>query len=52
MSRFRVFLWEHKRRVVWGLVFFLAVTLAFGVGYLVALQANPTPIVIEKCSNC
>lgn len=51
MSRIRVFVWEHKRELVWGIIFFLAVTLAFGLGYSVATQANPAPIIIEKCSR-
>jgi hypothetical protein len=51
MSRFRIYLSEHKRSMILGLLFFLAVTLAFGIGYLVALEANPTPIVIEQCSQ-
>jgi hypothetical protein len=51
MSRFRVLVWEHKRGLTAGLLVALAITLAFGVGYLVGEQANPAPIVIEQHTN-
>ncbi len=35
--------WTH----IW-LLLALIVTLSFGLGYLIAKQANPTPIVIEQ----
>ncbi len=29
----------------------LLISLSFGVGYLIAKEANPAPIIIEKCSE-
>ncbi|MCP6720009.1 MAG: hypothetical protein KJI72_01605 [Patescibacteria group bacterium] len=34
-----------------GFILFLIVTLSFGIGYLVAKEANPAPIIIEKNSG-
>ena len=34
--------------IVFG--FLLLLSLSFGLGYLVAEESNPAPIVIEKCS--
>ncbi len=38
----------------WGIiiaVLLLLVSTSFGAGYLIAKQANPAPIIIQKCSD-
>jgi len=34
-----------------GLIIFFIFTLGFGLGYLIAKESNPAPIIIEKNSN-
>ncbi|MBI5732425.1 hypothetical protein HY967_00490 [Candidatus Jorgensenbacteria bacterium] len=46
-----IWIYENKKWVVFWFGLLLIVSLSFGVGYLVAKQANPTPIIIEKCSD-
>ncbi len=36
---------------IFTFVLFLLLTLSFGVGYLVAKEVHPAPIIIEKCSE-
>jgi len=45
------YLKENKYEAVLFLVLFLVSTLSFGVGYLIAHQAEQAPIIIEKCSE-
>ncbi|MBI3046522.1 MAG: hypothetical protein HYY86_03255 [Candidatus Harrisonbacteria bacterium] len=43
--------WKEKlknRKVVLFLLLFLISSLSFGLGYLLAQQNNPAPIIIEK----
>jgi len=37
--------------IIIAAVLLLFISISFGAGYLVAKQANPAPIVIEKCSD-
>ena len=42
--------WRHNRGwMIAVLIFVLVTTLSFGVGYLVARETNPAPIVIKQC---
>jgi len=42
-------LWDqHKQEIVFVLIVFLVSSLSFGLGYLMAQQNNPAPIIIEK----
>jgi hypothetical protein len=48
LSRLTNWFQEKRRWIVFGLFLFLIITLSFGLGYLVAKEANPAPIIIEK----
>ena len=47
----RFWLIEHKQKILLWFVLVLVATLSFGVGYLMAREANQTPIVIEQCAQ-
>ena len=51
LSRIIEFVKKHQKKIALFLIFFLAVTLSFGIGYLLAEEANPAPIIIEKYSG-
>lgn len=43
---------SNKKVIVIVIVIVIVlISLSFGIGYLVAKNANPAPIVIEKCSE-
>ena len=42
--------WKQNRGwMIEVLIFVLVTTLSFGVGYLVARETNPAPIIIKQC---
>ena len=51
MSRIIESIKKHKKRIALFLIFLLAITLSFGIGYLLAEETNPAPIIIEKHSD-
>jgi hypothetical protein len=51
MSNFLSWLKENRVRLIFWLGFLIIVSLAFGLGYLTAGQADPAPIIIEKNSR-
>ncbi|MDI6820884.1 MAG: hypothetical protein QMD65_01765 [Patescibacteria group bacterium] len=51
MSRFNMWLKDKKIWIIFWVGLFIVVTLSFGIGYLVAKEANPAPIIIEKCAD-
>ncbi|MDI6734487.1 MAG: hypothetical protein QMD50_03315 [Patescibacteria group bacterium] len=48
MSRFYNWLKEKKTWIIFWIGLLIIVTLSFGIGYLVAKEVNPAPIIIEK----
>ena len=51
MSRIIESIKKHQKKIALFLIFLLAITLSFGVGYLLAKETNPAPIIIEKYSG-
>jgi hypothetical protein len=48
--KFKIIEFLKKREVVLFFIFFVVVSLSFGLGYLYAKDQNVAPIIIEK--NC
>ena len=42
---------KHQKKIALFFIFLLAITLSFGVGYLLAKETSPAPIIIEKYSG-
>ncbi|MEK7169434.1 MAG: hypothetical protein AAB377_02335 [Patescibacteria group bacterium] len=51
MSNFTAWIRENRVRIVFWLGLAIIASLAFGLGYLTAGQANPAPIIIQKNSR-
>jgi hypothetical protein len=50
MSNFFAWMREYRNDLILSVGFLLLLALAFGVGYLAGRDANPAPIVIERCA--
>jgi len=51
LSNFKDWFKEKWRWILVGFILVLIITLSFGIGYLIAQQVNPAPIIIEKCAD-
>lgn len=51
MSNLMYWFTENKKWIFLWFSIFVIVSVSFGFGYLIAKQANPAPIIIEKRSN-
>lgn len=51
MSNFIDWLKNNKVAIIFWLGLLVIISLSFGIGYLVAHQSSPAPIIIEKNSQ-
>ena len=51
MSRIISWFRENRYWLLLGFLAILIISLSFGVGYLIAKQKNPAPIIIEKTNE-
>lgn len=48
MSRIKIWFKTNQWRFIIGFLLILIISLSFGIGYLIAKQQSPSPIIIEK----
>jgi len=45
------YFYNHKREISLAIIIILLMSLSFALGYLIAINTNQTPIIIQKFSN-
>lgn len=51
MSTILQLLKDNKLSLGIGFLLFLIISLSYGIGYLMARQTDPAPIIVEKCGS-
>ena len=50
-KKIKVWWLTHKNTVIWAIIAILALSVAFGLGFLAGADSSPAPIIIEKMSE-
>ncbi len=51
LEKQKIYVKQNKDYIFFWIGFFILLVTAFGIGFLLGNQNNPTPIIIEKCSE-